>query len=199
MRQFFSWRYWAAVGALMALVVAVSALNRSREERDAATASPATPTNRRIDLIEPVFSIEAAGGFAMVGGQANSEMRLFLDGERVVRVAPGTPGEIRCAELAELAKCAVAVDLLGDAVVWFALVPTEPRSTITLNAVEDILDDGWVLLANGWEVRHADKVERRCSEETSSLSEFVRRFGERATSTFDFALQTVTRVTCPET
>ena len=67
----------------------------------------------------------------------------------------------------------------------------------------ELLDDGHVVLANGWELRHAYKVERRCAEDTQSLRLFIARFGEYATTTFDLESQRVVRVTClgepPET
>lgn len=93
--------------------------------------------------------------------------------------------------------CAVVVDLLGDAVLWFALVESTSTANVVLPATMELLDNGRVLLDNGWEVRHAAKVERRCPEDTASLRDFILRFGAEATSTFDVERQQVVRVTCP--
>jgi hypothetical protein len=196
MRQFFSPRFWLTVGALGLLVVGLRfALSRMPENpKDAA---PVTTEIRRIDLVSPVFSVEARPGFRINEvGRASTEMRLFLDGIRVVVITPGTYGEIRCAELAELGKCLVLADLLGDAVVWFTLIPSEQKRTVTLPAVRSIGDDGFVQLDNGWELPHAPRVERRCPEDTSSLNDFIRRFGDVSTSTFDMQTQQIIRVTC---
>jgi hypothetical protein len=198
-RQFFSLRYWAAIGGVLGLCFL--ALVISKRADDPANSFDVLNDSRgvahRIDLVEPVFSIEAAPGFKMgPTGEANGELRMYLDAERVMVVQPGTPGDIRCAELAELAKCVVVADLLGEAVVWFSLLPSEPRASITLPPVASIGQDGWALLDNGWEVRHAEKIERNCDEETSNLGEFIRKFGEQSTSTFDFGDQQIVRVNC---
>ena len=92
----------------------------------------------------------------------------------------------------------MAADLLGDAVLWFSIIEGEPSSTLTLPAVSEILDDGWVLLENGWEVRHADVVDRLCDDESASLTEFIRTYGGSATSTFNVEQQQIVRVTCPK-
>jgi hypothetical protein len=197
-RQFFSPRFWAAIGGVLGLFLVAALVARGSDEEDLLVGIRPDTEQRRIDIVEPVFSVEAAPGFRMSStGTATTEMRLFLDGVRVVVIKPGTPGDIRCEELAELAKCVVVADLLGDAVLWFSLLPIEPRRSITMPSVAEIGDDGWVTLSNGWEVRHAPKIERNCeSEETGSLREFIRRFGEDATATFDFRQQRVTRVNC---
>ena len=47
----------------------------------------------------------------------------MLDPSRKVTVVAGTPGEDDCGRLAEPGACAIVADLLGEGVVWFALVP----------------------------------------------------------------------------
>lgn len=196
MRQFFSPRFWLAIGALCAIAIGLQ-LAVSSLPKTVGDSGPVAEEPRRIDLVSPVFSVEAQPGFRINAvGRTTTEMRLFLDGVRVVVIKPGTYGEIRCAELAELGKCLVVADLLGDAVVWFALVPSEQKRTVTLPAVRSIGDDGFVLLDNGWELPHAPRVERRCPEDTSSLNDFIRRFGDVSTSTFDMQTQQIIRVTC---
>lgn len=199
MRQFFSIRYWAAIGAVLGLFAVLAAVfNDSPVASQVATPSASSTASRRIDLIAPVYGVQAEPVFRMSPrGTTTTELRLYIDSERVMVIYPGTPGEIRCAELDEIGKCVVVADLLGEAVVWFTLIPSEARATVTLPAPEEILDDGWLLLANGWQVRHAVKVTRRCEQDIASLTEFIREFGDTATSTYDMVNQQVIRVTCP--
>jgi hypothetical protein len=41
-------------------------------------------------------------------------------------------------------------------------------------------------------------VDRNCPEDTASLNDFIDRFGEQATSTFNFDSQQIVRVNCPD-
>ena len=93
---------------------------------------------------------------------------------------------------------AVAADLLGDAVLWFSIVPGGPDATIELPAVAELVSGGWVRLSNDWVLRHAPKVERSCSADTTSLTDFINTFGDRARSTFDYETQRIVKVTCPK-
>lgn len=196
MRQFFTLRFWLAVGALVGLTVGLWVVLRDDVAGDAGTGSGEQRTHR-IDLVALVFAVQAASDFEMRDGIAQGELRLVIDGTRTMVVRAGTPGEVTCERLTELAHCAVAADLLGEAVLWFSLVPAEPKATVVLPAVRQVLANGWVRLANGWEVRHASVVERSCATDTPSLTAFIERFGDRGTSTFDLERQRIVRVTCP--
>jgi hypothetical protein len=134
----------------------------------------------------------------MVDGKASASMRLILDGQRTMVVTPGTPGDVTCTDFESLARCVVAADLLGNAVVWFALVPGEPAPTVDLPGIVDLRSDNWVLLANGWEVKRSSLVERVCDEDTAGLTDFVHKFAETGRTVFDFDRQQVTRVICPQ-
>ena len=195
MRQFVTLRFWMALLALVGITAGVWLLVRDSSSALISVAEPA-PEVHRIDLISTVFLVNASPDFAMVDGVVQGEIRFIIDGTRTMVVKAGTPGEMNCARLAELAQCVVAADLLGDAVLWFSLVEAEPRATVTLPAIREVRDQGWVLLANGWEVQRASLVERDCADDTASLGEFIRQFGDNATSTFDFASQQVVKVTC---
>ena len=70
-----------------------------------------------------------------------------------MRIAPGTPGESTCLNLWTPNQCGVLADVLGDAVVWFALVPQAPRQTAELPPIVD-LDEGYAV----FEQRMADRV-----------------------------------------
>lgn len=199
MRQFVSLRFWLTIAAFLGLLAALQAVFGGQTKTEAATPGQPAVVERRVDVVSSVRYIQAEAGFNISSvGQATGEMRLFLDDLRVMVIHPGTPGEIRCANLASVGKCVVVADLLGEAVVWFTLLPAEPRASITMAAPSEVRSDGLLLLANGWEVPRADRIERRCNEDTSSLREFIRTFGQDSTSTFDFQLQQVVRVTCLE-
>ncbi|MEO7370312.1 MAG: hypothetical protein ABIZ69_05590, partial [Ilumatobacteraceae bacterium] len=145
----------------------------------------------------PVYGITADPGFAMVDGVSSGDMHLALDATRTMVVKAGTPGEITCSKLAEINQCVVAADLLGDAVVWFSLVPNPQRASMLLPGVTEVHKDNWLLLSNGWEVARNEVVERNC--DTAGLDDFVRQFGgPLSTSTFSFEQQEIVQVTCLE-
>jgi hypothetical protein len=199
-RQFFTLRFWLTLLALGGLALGVAAFARSRDSKadssgDAGAASP----DRTIDLISWVYAVQPPPGFEIVDGRTTTDLALILDGTRTMIVKAGTPGEVHCPRLTELAQCTVAADLLGDGVLWFSIVPGLPGATVQLPAVTQLLDGGWVRLANGWVVRHAAKVERSCAEASSSLNDFISTYGPDATSTFSFDQQELIKVTCPKT
>src|SRR5690606_10176464 len=117
------------------------------------------PVERTIDLIALVYLAQADDDFAIVDGVTTGTMQIRIDGPRYMTIRPGTPGENRCAELDELARCAVAADLLGEAVLWFSIVPVGPRFTVPLPPVVALREGQRVLLDNGWLVKRADTVE----------------------------------------
>ena len=195
MRQFITLRFWLALGALAVLALLVTGLDRA--ESNAGSAS-LQQTERQIDLLHWVFLATPADGFAVRDGVTTADLALQIDGTRTMVVHSGTPGQITCPDFELPGTCTVAADLLGDAVLWFALIPGPPDASIELPAVTELIGGGKVRLANNWVVSHAPKVERSCPAETSSLTDFIRTFGEEATSTFDFESQRVVKVTCPE-
>ncbi len=150
--------------------------------------------NRRLDLASFVFAAEQ-DRFRMVDGYSRGYLNLILDGERTVRIQPGTPGVVRCERLDDVGGCGVVADLLGDAVVWFAVVPLGPRLTIELPPIVD-LEEGYAILTNGWELRYAPVLERRCDEETESFQQFLRQFGPQSTTIVDPGENRVTAVAC---
>ncbi len=123
-------------------------------------------------------------------------MQIRIDGFRYMNIRADTPGENRCSQLTEVAKCAVAADLLGDAVLWFSIVPLEPRNVVNLPPVAEIRDGMRLRLENGWVVRREETVKRVCDDDTTSLADFVRRYGEGSITTFSIDTQTATAVTC---
>lgn len=193
MRELFGLRFWASLVALVGLVALVSWIVPS-DATDDEGAGVVTVERRRVDLVTPVASASAASGFAVRDGVTTTDLTITLDAQRTMVIVAGTKGSVDCALSGN--SCVVAADLLGDAVLWFALVSAPSGTNLTLPAVVELLDDGRVALANGWLVPHAPRVERRCDEDTASLTAFIERFGEDATSTFDVESQQVVRVTC---
>lgn len=195
MRQFFTVRFWLAVAALVGLA-ALALVVRGLDSPSATSA--AESNGRRVDLVQWIFQATAADGFEMKNGVTTADLSLQLDGARTMVVKAGTPGEVTCDDLLLPGRCTVAADLLGDAVLWFSIVPGSPDATIELPAVVELISGGWVRLSNDWVLRHAPKVERSCAADTSSLTDFINTFGERARSTFDFETQRIEKVTCPK-
>ncbi len=199
MRQFLSPRFWLSLGALAGLfLLLVVVFGRGESTPGAAASDPDSPAAepRHLDLVSWVYLATPAPGFAFDDGVTTSDLALQLDGTRTMVIKAGTPGEIDCPTLTQVAQCTVAADLLGDAVLWFSIIPGPPGPVVALPAVVEVLDSPWVQLANGWVVRRASTVERSCPEDTSSLGDFIRTYGEAAGSTFNVEQQEIVRVTC---
>jgi hypothetical protein len=199
-RQFFTLRFWMTLLALGGLVLAAVVIsNRFGDDGGGVDGTVgAAAEERTIDLVAWVYAVQPPPGFAVVNGRTNKDMALIIDGTRTMIIKAGTPGEVNCARLTELAQCTVAADLLGDGVLWFSIIEGVPGATVELPAVVELLDGGWVRLSNDWVVQHAPKVERNCPEDTASLNDFIGVFGDAATSTFNFEQQQIVRVNCPD-
>ena len=140
MRQIFNWRFVAAVGALAALALMARAILTDDTSIEAVI-EPGT-IERTVDLIEPIESATQSPDFALPpSGVTTGFLDLTLDAERVVRIVPGTLGEIDCDEDYDgTNRCAVFADMLGDAVVWFAILPQAPRATAELPPIIELVD-----------------------------------------------------------
>lgn len=195
MRQLFNWRFVLAVVALAALAMLARAILTDDSSIDAVI--DPEPIERRIDLVAPIVAATDAGGFALApGGVTAGFLDITLDEDRTVRIVPGTYGEIECDVLVAANRCAILADLLGDAVVWFALVPQAPRSTAELPPIID-LDDGRAVFANGWRIPYAPVIERDCEgEDIATFGDFLRRFGPDSVTVVDLASGRVTSVRC---
>src|SRR5215204_1522331 len=117
MRQFFTWGFWLSMLALAAMTFGAYRLTRPSDAVSAVIEDVSVP-DRHIDLIGLVYLAEADPGFALVDGRTTANMQIRIDGFRYMNIKPDTHGENRCAELTDLARCAVATDLLGEAVLW---------------------------------------------------------------------------------
>lgn len=206
MRQLFTWRLLAALGALALLALGVGwAVGVTAPTGTFAVAGPASigadgePISRRIDLIAPAATIERSSDFDIgADGRTVGFLDAVLDEQRVVRVAPGTPGVIECANLVDPDRCVVFADLLGEAVVWFALMPRGPNDTVELPPIVD-LQDGFALFENGWQIDYPPVIERdedTCGVDIVNFGDFLRRFGPNSTTIVDLETRQVNEVRC---
>ncbi|MFK8025784.1 MAG: hypothetical protein AB8G26_17640 [Ilumatobacter sp.] len=208
MRQLFHWRLFAALGALVLLALGVDqAFGVTAPTGSLAASGPVgngsdgEPMRRRVDLIAPAERIERSLNFNVTeAGVTEGFLDAVLGPGRVMRVAPGTPGVVECANLRSEDRCVVFADLLGDAVVWFALMPRGPNDTVRLPPIVD-LEDGYAIFENGWEITYPPVIERdedTCGADIVSFSDFLRRFGPNSTSVVDLETMEVTEVICGE-
>ena len=195
MRQIFTVRFFAAVGALLGLVVLLSVLFRG--DGSVADLAERQPMERRIELVALVFSSTSVDFAIGDDGLTTGSLDLVLDQERTMRIVPGTLGENNCPALGETAKCAVVADLLGDGVVWFAIVPLASSQTVALPAIVS-LDDGFATLTNGWQLPYAPELERRCARDFESFTEFRDELGTDFTSIYNFTEGEITDVVCTQ-
>jgi hypothetical protein len=203
-REIFSVRFFAAVGAVAALLFLLSTFFAARVVIDDVTDDEADGADvelHRIDLVERIESASTSAIGLDAAGSSTGNVDLVIDPSRLVRIAPGTPGVVHCQPTVPGA-CAIVADLLGEAVVWFALVPMGASPTSVQLPAIDTLDDGVATLVNGWQVRHAPALDRRCTdavgndEEYDSYREFRDVVEDDFVSVFDIPTQRLTAVVC---
>lgn len=211
-RQMLTLRFLAAIAALALLAVGVDAIFAGNDQQGSlAIAGPSNRDedgeviSRRIDLISSIVRIEQSDDFAVrPDGRTVGVLDAVLDpeGRRVMRVAPGTPGQVSCEEMSVPERCVVLADVLGEAVVWFAILPKAPRETVELPPILD-LRDGYALFGNGWEIPYSPVIDRdedgTClGKDIPSFSDFLRRFGPDSTTVVDLETKKVVQVRCGE-
>jgi hypothetical protein len=194
-RQIFNWRFLAALVGLVVLALVAREILADDDSLESIVAPDVI--ERRIDLIEPILSAEQSANFEVNrDGVTSGFLDLVVDADRVVRIVPGTLGEVACDELDGMNECAVFADMLGDAVVWFAILPQAPRSTVELPAIVD-LEDNYAIFENGWKISYPPVIERECGgEDIPTFSDFLRRFGPGSVSIVDLATRQVVAVRC---
>lgn len=201
MRQIFSVRFFAAVGAVAGLLFLLFTIFTARDAIDEAIgdddAAAADVRERGIDLVDVVAGTDNPAFAVTSEGTASTDARLSLDPSRAMTIVAGTPGEDHCGRVAEPGACAVVADLLGEGVVWFALVPMGNGRSVPLPAI-DTLDDGIATLVNGWQLPHASVLDRRCGEDElfESYRQFKRVLGENFTTIYDIDQRMLTAVVC---
>lgn len=158
--------------------------------QDSSSDISVSQTLRKIDLVASVDSINVDSTWSQESGiTRGGAMRLSLDDLRVLTIQDGTltanyGSTSACTDFAKPNACVLLADMLGDAVVWFALVPSDAlsgREFLTLPGLVDMQangDEG--ILRNGWIVKLATPVKRECGEiTTSSLRDFITRFPDQ--------------------
>ena len=104
MRQIFSVRFFAAVGAVAGLMLLLFTIFTARGVIDEAIdgdAEAAPPRERLIDLVDIVQGSTDPGFHVTPDGVAAGDSRLVLDPSRQVTIVAGTPGEDHCGRIAE--------------------------------------------------------------------------------------------------
>ena len=197
MREIFSLRFFAAIGAVIASFLIASAVVGGGTEvvsEEEVTAQ----LIRRIDLVERVERFQDDGAsFAVQDGVAVNGTVLVLDERRSARIVPGTPGDDRCPIGRRIGACALIADLLGEAVVWFRLEPVAPGGVVDFGPIVS-LDDDVATLADGLQLPYAPVLARRCDTEFESFSAFRRELGESFVSRYTLAERRLTDVICTE-
>jgi hypothetical protein len=179
------------LAVLLALLVAAIVLFATR---DSSPEISVTQTHRTVDLVASVNSINVDSGWSQESGVTRGgAVRMSLDDLRVLTVQEGTlsadyGSTSACTDFVKPNACVLLADMLGDAVVWFALVPSDAlagREFLTLPGLVDMRangDEG--ILRNGWVVKLATPVKRECGDSpTSSLRDFITRFPDQLSKT----------------
>lgn len=195
MRQFFSWRYWAAVGGLVVLLLVLLTF---RDDGSPVTVVEQANT-RRIDLIARTSTVRSDGSWSVADGVSRGNATAVLQNGRILIIADGTLGQSSCLSPEIPDSCVMLADTLGDGIVWFALIPAPPTDSteVELPPIEELLDGvTYARLSNGWEVPLLDKVVRRCEDETPNLAGFLDRFGDDHVTIVDLEAAQVSAVRC---
>jgi hypothetical protein len=195
MRQIFSVRFFAAVGGVVALFFLLTTIFATRQviEGDGGTDAPIEL--HKIDFVDQVYSSRNGAFGLTVDGLAASDTELIIDASRSLYIVADTPGVIDCPRFPAVGACAVLADLLGEAVVWFALVPAGTNRTVDLPAI-DTLTDGVATLVNGWQMPFAPVLDRRCDDDFASYRDFRDTLGDDFTSVFGIDERRLIAVRC---
>lgn len=162
----------------------------------------------KVDLIASVNTINVDTKWSEAGSTTSGgAIRLTLDDLRVLTITEGTLVDnyslvSACTDFNTPHACVLLADMLGDAVIWFALVPADKtlgQEFLTLPGLVDMQangDEG--VLANNWVVHLATPVKRECGDtDTTSLRDFITRFPNNAsTSTVNLTTDNIVSVTC---
>ena len=166
-----------------------------------------TDVRHKVDLVASVNTISVDANWKQDGVTSNGTLQLSLDDMRVLMIPEGTlvddyEAMPQCIDFTTPNACVLLADMLGDAVVWFALVPADNVSgmqTLTLPGLVDMQangDEG--ILRNGWVVKLATPVKRNCENaDTTTLRDFITLFADDAsTSSMNLTTDNIVSVTC---
>lgn len=193
MQQVLSLRFLATLMALAALLGGLI-LTWGRPGLGAETATT-RPLMREVHLLEVVESARADGFALTSGGRSRGVLEIGLRDDRTMRIVEGTFGENGCGIRLQPGACAVAAQVIGDAVVWFALLPIGSGDVVELPAI-DTLQGGRAQLVNGWRLPYARVLERRCPVEFASYREFRAVLGDRFDAIYSLEFERIVAVVC---
>ena len=192
------------IGAAIAVLFLGNGIYSSLSQPEALTP---TDVLHKIDLVASVNSINTDVGWSQAGGLTTGALRLSLDDLRVLTIPEGTlvddyDAVSTCTDFVTPNACVLLADMLGEAVVWFALVPADKANGLqylTLPGLIDMQangDEG--ILRNGWVVKLATTVKRECGDkDTASLRDFITQFPDNlSTSLVNLTTDNVVSVSC---
>lgn len=192
------------VGAVLAAVVIGNGVYASLNNN---SVSVATDVRHTVDLVASVNTVTADVNWKQDGVTSGVVAQLSLDDTRVLTIPEGTlvddyDAMAKCEDFTTPNACVLLADMLGDAVVWFALVPADKvagMQTLTLPGLVDMQSNGDEgILRNGWIVKLATPVKRICEKtDTTSLRDFITQFPHDASSSImNLTTDNVVTVTC---
>lgn len=193
------------VAVVVLALAALSALAFVSQRGDGTPQSG--PAQHRINLVAAVDAILTDGTWSFEKAVTEGTARLALDDLRTLTIMPGTnvaDTDIapRCTDFTTKRACILLADMLGEAVVWFALVPATVENAdgeLVLPGIVDMQangDEG--VFSNGWVMTLATPTARVCEgTDTSNLRDFITRFpGDRARSVIDLRTDMIVRMEC---
>lgn len=192
-----------ALSVTLVTAVAATSIGSSR------STAPVVPDRilRSVDTVAVVEAINVDTDWSQQGDVTIGAARLTLDDLRTITIHPGTlVDDYRkvpaCTTLDQPRTCVFLADMLGEAVVWFALIPADTArggERLTLPGLVDMQSNGDEgILSNGWVLPLANGVKRECGDtDTAHLRDFITRFPDEAARTIvDTITDTVVRVEC---
>ena len=164
-------------------------------------------TNRRIDLFASVTKATTDPGWSVLESRTVGAIQLTLADDQTMIIPDGTyvddyDSVTACTDFSQPSACVLVADMLGDAVVWFALVQADSKNgtkQLRLPGLVDMQSNGDEgILGNGWVLPLGVGVKRVCSNsDTTSLRDFITRFpGSSAVAIIDLEQDVVVEVSC---
>lgn len=176
--------------------------------RGGSTVIVSKAVQNNIDLIASVNNVNVDSTWSQNNRvTSGGAVRLTLDDLRVFTIPDGTMVDNYsslppCTDFTTPNACVFLADMLGDAVVWFALIPADKSNDLkflTLPGLIDMQDNGNEgVLKNNWVVPLATPVKRLCPDaETATLRDFINRFPDtKSTSVVNLVTDSIVSVTC---
>ena len=164
-------------------------------------------TKRRIDLFASVIKATTDSGWSVLESRTVGAIQLTLANDQTMIIPDGTyvddyDSVTACTDFSQPSACVLVADMLGDAVVWFALVQADSKNgtkQLRLPGLVDMQSNGDEgILGNGWVLPLGVGVKRVCSNsDTTSLRDFITRFpGSSAVAIIDLEQDVVVEVSC---